>query len=140
MYKRQKYGDKEGFDLARFEISGAGFNQKEKTAEISEIRLSKGNLSLSREANGSISALSLLKQSTVKSAPPLPQPSGSAVPQATAVLPAVSPGKQAAKDFSFRLKKFQLDSFNIAVTDKTVSDKPRFTLKNSSLSLSLIHI
>jgi uncharacterized protein involved in outer membrane biogenesis len=131
-----KYGDKEGFDLARFEINGAGFNQKENTAEIAEIRLSKGNISLSREADGSISVLSLLKQSTVKPATPIPQPSVPAAALATTALPAASPGKQATQDFSFRLKKFQLDSFNIAVTDKTVSDKPRFTLKNSSLSLT----
>lgn len=129
------YGDKEGFKLGRFEISGAGFSQKDNRAEIAEIRLSKGDLSLSREADGSISVLSLLKSQPAKKA----APASSAVAAATAAQkPSAARTKQssAARELTFRLKKFQVDKFNAAFTDKTIEEKPRFTLNNTSLTLS----
>ena len=131
-----RYGDKEGLDLARFEINGVGYKQKENVAEIGDILLSKGSLSLSREADGTISLLSLLKSPTAKSA------SASHLPPVTASMKTVprlsggSPEKQQPqREFSYNLKKFQLDKFNAAFTDKTLPDKPQFTLNNTSLHL-----
>lgn len=126
-----KYGDKEGFDLARLEIGGAGYIQKTNSAVIDEIRLSKGSISLSREADGSISLLSLLKKSTAPGGPaPAPVPA-SAVPAKTA-----GTGKPVTPALSYHLKKFQLDRFNAAFTDKTRPDKPRFSLNNTAVTLT----
>jgi len=130
-----RYGDKEGVDLSRFEINGAGFNQKNNSAEIAEIKLSKGNLTLSREADGSLSLLSLLKATGSKPAVAAPPTS---IPAPAAAKPAQAdvPKKQGDKELSFVLKKFQLDKFNAAFTDKTRSEKPRFALNNTSLTLT----
>lgn len=129
-----RYGNKDGFDLARFEINGAGFKQKENMAEIGEVKLSKGNLSLSREADGTISLLSLFKSPSAKS-----NSQASVTAPAKTVLrrsDASSVKQEAKQAFSYRLKKLQLEKFNAAFTDKTFSDKPRFTLNNTSLNLS----
>lgn len=117
-----RYGDKDGFDLSRFEITNAAFNQKTNTVEVGEVRLTKGDLSLSRETDGTLSPLFLLRK---------PETSTSSAP--AAVVPA---GKQPRKELSLRLRKFVIDRFNTSVTDKTVREKPRFTLTNTSLSLS----
>jgi len=130
-----RYGDKEGFDLARLEINDAGFKQKENSAEIGEIRLSKGNLALSRETDGRISALSLLKTAPAK--PTAATPATAAAVVTAPKQPASSPRKQPGMaDFSYRLKKIQIDRFNTIFTDKTLKDRPRFALNNTSLTLS----
>ncbi|MDD2581511.1 MAG: DUF748 domain-containing protein [Desulfuromonadaceae bacterium] len=127
-----RYGDKEGLNLSRLEINDAAFSQKTNAVEIGEVKLVKGDMSLSREADGTVSILSLLKKP--QTAP------GSAVmksAQKTAGKPAAAvKGKQPAPRLSFRLKKILVDRFNVAVTDKTLREKPRFTLKNTSLSLA----
>ncbi len=130
-----RYGDKEGFDLARFEINGAGFNQKNNSAEIAEIQLSKGTLTLSRETDGSLSLLSLLKATTAKpttATPPTPAPAPATVKPAKGDIIK----KQGGKELSFALKKFQVNAFNAAFTDKSRSEKPRFALNNTSLTLT----
>ncbi|MBK5273518.1 MAG: DUF748 domain-containing protein [Desulfuromonadales bacterium] len=123
-----RYGDKEGFDVARFEVNGSGYSQKNNSIAIDEVKLSKGTLSLSREEDGSISILSLLKKNK-------PAPETSAAKPA-AIKTASAKGQQAAKDFSFRFKKILIDKFTTSFTDKTMEDNPRFTLRNTSLSLS----
>jgi hypothetical protein len=117
-----RYGDKEGFDLARFEINGAGYRQKENAVNAAEIKLSQGKLSLSRELDGSISLLSLLKK-----------PQGGAATTATRPKAAAKAGQ---KDVSFRLGKIQIDRFTTAFIDKTREERPRFVLRNTSLSLA----
>lgn len=126
-----RYGDKEGFDLKRFEISGADYYQKENTVNVSEVKLSNSSISLSREADGKISLLSLLKKSKGAAAP-----GGTKVAKATVAKRSVSPKAPKAKDFSYHLKKIQIERFNALFVDKAVSDKPRFTLNNTSLVLS----
>lgn len=121
-----RYGDNEGLDLSRFEVSGVGYRQDKNTAEAAEIRLSRGSISLSREGDGTISLLSLLKRTGGPSARPAVKHLKS---------PATSGGPQ-AKDFSFRLKKLHVEKFNAAFTDKSRPEKPRFTLTNANLILS----
>jgi flagellar motor protein MotB len=131
-----RYGDKDGLDLSRLEITNAAFNQKANVVEVGEVRLTKGDLSLSREADGTISLLSLLKKpQTVSSSAPGQSPKR-AVPHSGAAVVAVPQGNQPAKPLSFRLRKFVIDRFNASVTDKMLREKPRFTLTNTSLSLS----
>ncbi|MDD2899625.1 MAG: DUF748 domain-containing protein [Desulfuromonadaceae bacterium] len=117
-----RYGDKEGFDLARFEVANAWFRQKDNSIDVGAVTLSKGDVSLSRQADGKISLLTLLK-------PPPEKPGSTAVTQD-------QPVKKAKQELSYRVKKLQIEKFNTTFTDKTVQDKPTFTLKNSSLSLS----
>jgi hypothetical protein len=136
-----RYGDKDGFDLTRFEINGAGYNQKENSVGADEIKLSKGNVTISRETDGSLSILSLLKKQTPPLAAPgkeSQRPAASNAPAAgSATAKALSAkGEKPVKAFSFRFKKILLDRFTTAFIDKTFEDKPRFTLSNTSLSLS----
>lgn len=127
-----RYGDKESVNLSRLEINSAGFSQKANAVEIGELKLVKGDMYLSREADGKVSILSLLKK-------PQAAPGSAAMKSArkTAGKPAAAvKGKQPAPGLSFRLKKILVDRFNVAFTDKTLREKPRFTLKNTSLSLA----
>jgi hypothetical protein len=132
-----RYGDKEGFDLARLEINEAGFKQKENLLEIGGITLSKGDLSLSREANGTISALSLFTSPQAKPVSGTGQNS-LPVPAAPALSETIGSSQQQppAPKFSYRIKKLQIEKFNTAFTDKSIQDKPRFTLNNTMLSVS----
>lgn len=129
-----RYGAKEGFDLARLQVKDATFREKENRLEVGDIRLSRGNITLSREADGGISLLSLManrqKSSAVttdKTAPPLPAPAKKKAPAAS---------MKQGKPFAYRLKHFQLDGFNVAFTDKSREEEPHFTLRNTSISLS----
>ncbi|HEX9023687.1 MAG TPA: DUF748 domain-containing protein, partial [Geobacteraceae bacterium] len=129
-----RYGDREGFNLSRFEISGAGFNQKTNRLEIAGIRLARGNISLSREADNSLSPLLLLrKHDTLR---PAARKAGSPTsPQPNAPLLARKKVKP-AHEFSFSIKKLQVERFNATFTDKAVGDRPTFSLSNTSLVLS----
>lgn len=129
-----RYGTKEGFDLARLQVNEANFRQKENRLEIGDIRLSSGDISLSREKDGNILLLSLVAR---------PQGDQSGTPVKAAPLSTVTANKKnapdkskSAKPLTYRLKRFQLDVFNLAFTDKTLDEEPRFTLRNTSLTLS----
>jgi hypothetical protein len=126
-----RYGDQDGLDLSRFEISNARFNQKTNAIEVGEVRVSKGDLTLSREADGGISILSLLRKP--QTAAPAANQTTKQVSAKTAVAPQAS---KPANDLSFKLGKLLIERFNASVTDKTVRDKPRFTLTGTSLSLA----
>lgn len=117
-----RYGTKEGLELARLEVNNALFRQKENRLEIAEILLSKGDISLSREADGSISLLSLLKKQKTGIAPESRQKNKITNNKST--------------PFNYRLKRFQLDKSSLAFTDKKLEGNPRFTLRNTNLSLS----
>ncbi|HEY4744779.1 MAG TPA: DUF748 domain-containing protein [Desulfuromonadaceae bacterium] len=120
-----RYGEKEGFDLARFEVNGVGYSQKENAVEAAEIRLAQGGISFSRGTDGSMSFLSLLK-------PPAAAPAGKAAGPNT---PAPS-GRGAAGALTFRVKSVQVERFNTTFIDKSLPEKPRFTLTNTRLSLA----
>jgi hypothetical protein len=133
-----RYGEKEGFDLALLEVDGILFDQKKNRAEAASIRLSKGDISLSREPDGSISLLALLKKSTADS-----QQSTSGkvsdkkqVSHVSPVTAADSGGKNSSKPLSWSLKRFQLDRFNSSFTDKSRDGNPLFNLRNSQLILT----
>ena len=129
-----RYGKKEGFDLARLQVSGATFRQKGSSLEIDDIRLSGGEISLSREKDGNISLLSLLNReqggrsgASVKAAPL----------SSVAAKKKTAPGtSKNAKPLTYRLKRFRIDALNLAFTDRTLEEEPRFTLRNASLALS----
>ncbi len=132
-----RYGDKDGFDMTSFEVNGAGYSQKKNALEVAEIRLSKGTVSLSRELDGSMSLLSLMKKKSSAPVPPDGMRNLPAVAAAKAAAASAEPkGKQAPTAFSYQFKKILVDRLTTTFTDKTFEDNPRFTLSNTSLSLS----
>jgi hypothetical protein len=130
------YGDKERLDLSSFEITNAGFSQSGNSVDVGEIRLAKADMSLSREADGTVSILSLLRKPRSSPASAFTDSPKQTTQQAAPAPVSDSRGIQPAKEFSFRLRKLLIDSFNTTLTDKTLHDKPRFTLTDTSLSLS----
>jgi hypothetical protein len=119
-----RYGDMEGMDLARLEVTGVGYRQKKNRIDVAALTLSRGNISVSRETDGSISILSLLKKENGASPPPPEKKPG----------PAGTRG--ASGDIAYSVRQIRIDQLQAAFTDKTVPDKPRFTLRNTSLSLT----
>ena len=115
-----RYG-KESFDLARLQLSGTSFRQKENRLEIGDIRLAQGKISLTKEADGKLSIMSLFK------APSPPAPA----PKATKAKAAPK-----AKPFSYAVKQTRLERFDVSFTDKTFEEPPRFTLRNANLTLA----
>jgi len=123
-----EYGNKEGVKLALLSVTGATFGQKANQLSIDRIRLSGGEVSLSREADGKLSVQTLL----------VPQQEGPPA-AGTAAAPARKPApakQEAAKPLDYRLKQVEIDRFNIAVTDRMRPKEPRFTLRNTSLALT----
>lgn len=118
------YGNKEVFDLALLEIKGASFNQKDHRGIVDEIRLSKGSISLSKESDGSLSPLSLIRKNETGTA---------VVPSKAAVS---SKNAKVAKPLSWSVKRFQLDRFNASFTDRSRAGNPNFSLTNSMISLT----
>lgn len=114
-----RYGIKDGFDLYRFEITGTNYNQKKNMLAVGEAKLSKGDIALSREADGTISILSLLKKS----------------PSAAENKPPAK-GQQGGKELYYSVKKISINKLTTSFTDKTKVEKPRFVLSNSTMSLA----
>jgi hypothetical protein len=122
-----RYGDKEGLDLGRLEVNGAAYRQKENRLDLDDIMLARGTVSLSREADGGISLLSLLRK---------PQSAPAKQTWPTVGKTAAAKGQPTAKPFAFRIKKIRIDRLAGAFTDKTLKERPRFTLRNTSLTLA----
>lgn len=114
-----RYGSHEGFDLATLQVKDASFRQSANRLEVGEVRLSRGNLSLSREEDGTLSPLSLLAEQ--------PKPPPRKYRREAGDKP---------KEFAYRVQRLQLDGFKLAFTDKTYEEPPRFTLRNTNLTLS----
>lgn len=131
-----RYGDKDGLDLPRFEITGAGFSQKENSASIAEIRLSKGTITLSRETDGSISLLSLLKKPAAVTPAGGAAASGAAAPAVQKTKAPSGKQQKTGKEFTYRLKRVMIDRLNATFIDRSFEDQPRFTLANTVLSLA----
>jgi hypothetical protein len=122
-----RYGDKEGLELRHLEVNGAAYRQKENRLDLEDIMLAQGTVSLSREADGGISLLSLLRK-----------PRRTPAKKAAAVKKAVAAkGQEAhAKGFTYHIKKVRIDRLAGSFTDKTLKERPRFALRNTSLSLA----
>ena len=119
-----RYGTKEGFDLALLEVKGVNFSQKDNHVVIDGIRLSKGSISLSKESDGSISLLSLLKKKNT------------ATPAAPSKVAVSKTTTKETKPLSWSLKNFQLDRINASFTDRSRAENPKFSLSNSQLLLT----
>jgi uncharacterized protein involved in outer membrane biogenesis len=123
-----RYGSEEGLDLALLAVTGAQFGQNANKLSIDQIRLSRGEVSLSREADGKLSVQSLLVPQ--EKVPP-------AALSTTAPARKPAPSKQEeAKPLDYRLKRIEINRFSIAFTDRMRPKEPRFTLRDTSLSLT----
>lgn len=119
-----RYGSGDGLNLALFSVSGASYRQKENSLDMEEVRLSKGSISVSRESDGALSPLSLIRKR------------GTTAAAGQRTRAASRESQPAPRPFSYRLKHFQTDRLNLAFTDKSRKEKPRFTLRNTALSLA----
>jgi len=119
-----EYGDKDSTRLASLDLTGISFNQKENKAVIEEIRLAGGKIKLSREADGKLSALSLLKQPAPSNAKPVK-------PEPTAVK---AVAKTDQKPLAWQVKKINVTGLSTSFADKQFSEPPVFTLSNIRLS------
>ena len=124
-----EYGNKEGVKLALLVVTGATFGQKANKLSIDQIRLSRGEVSLSREADGKLSVQSLLAR------PEESRTTAAAAP-ARKTVKAAPARPEAAKPLDYRLKQVEIDRVNIAFTDRMRPKEPRFTLRNTSLALT----
>ncbi len=122
------FGTKDGAKLAALAVSGASFNQKLNRAEIGAITLNKGTVSVSREVDGSLSPLSLLVAQ--------PKPSGGAISPSLTVTTAhrVSPTKDAARPFSYLVKRISVTALNVNFKDNSFQEPPVFSLRNIRLT------
>ncbi len=118
------YGDKDGVRLSSLDITGISFSQKENRASVDEVKLGKSTLQVSRESDGKISALALLKP--VQPAAPSTQP---VVP---ATKTAVPPDK---KPFTWQVKKINGAGLGATFIDKSFSEPPRFTLSKINVGI-----
>lgn len=119
-----KYGDKDSTRLTSLDLTGISFSQKENQAAVDEIKLAGGNIKLSREADGSISALALLKQPAPSATKPgRPEPA-----------PVKAVAKAGQKSLSWQVKKINITGLSTTFADKQFSEPPVFTLSNIRLS------
>lgn len=118
------YGDKDSTRLTSLDLTGISFSQKDNQALVEEIKLTGGKIRLSREADGKISALSLLKQpatANVKQIEPKPEPVKTVV-------------KTNQKPLGWKVNKINVSGLSTTFTDKLFSEPPVFNLSNIRLS------
>ena len=118
------YGDKDSTKLSNLDLTGISFSQKDNKAAVDEIKLSGGKIKLSREVDGKLSALALLKQPAATATKPVK-------PEPTPVKPAA---KADQKPLAWQIKKINVTGLSTTFTDKQFSDPPVFTLSNIRLN------
>lgn len=118
------YGEKDGINLSRLEVTGVGFNQKQNRAEVGEVKLAKGTVAVSREADASISALSLLAAQ--------PKPAAGTPPPAPPRKKTT--GREEIKPFSYLVKQINVNGLNVSFKDKSFQEPPVFNLRNIRLT------
>lgn len=124
-----RYSNEEGVDLKMFTLTGAAFNQKSSRLDIDQIHLSGGNVSLSRNADGTISAQSLIKTKKYET-------TGRPAKGDVAEEKSPAGNKEAAKPLQYHLKHLEIDNTAAVFTDLSRPLRPRFTLRETTLSMS----
>ncbi|WP_281184063.1 DUF748 domain-containing protein [Trichlorobacter lovleyi] len=118
------YGDKDSTRLNSLDLTGISFSQKDNQATVDEIKLAGGKIKLSKESDGKISALALLK------------PADQTASKQTKSKPvaAKTTAKSATKPFSWQVKKINVAGLSTTFTDKQFTEPPVFTLSNIRLN------
>jgi uncharacterized protein involved in outer membrane biogenesis/flagellar motor protein MotB len=120
------FGAGEGVRLKELLVSGISLNLNQKKALVGSVELKGGNVILSRDSAGALSAQRLLK-------PKAPAPA--AQPGRQGKGPAK--GKQApAAPFSYRVAKISGSELGIRFTDRTKEEAPVFALSRMKFSLA----
>ncbi len=114
------YGDKDGIRLTSLDLTGISFSQKDNQATVDEIKLAGGKIKLSKELDGKISALALLKPADQTASKQAKSKSVTA--------------KTATKPFDWQVKKNNVTGLSTTFTDKQITEPPVFTLSNIRLN------
>jgi len=111
-----QYGNRDRTELSRLELANIAFSQKNNTLELKNITLGKGKISLSRETDGKISPLLLLKQ---PAAPPAA---------------AKTAGASSKKPLRYLVRQMAVNGLEISFRDKMMKSEPLFTLNDIRLT------
>jgi hypothetical protein len=121
------YGRGEGLRLKEALVNGIKVDLKGRKADVESVELKGGNLSLSRESNGTFSPEGLLS-------PKKPAPAAKARTRAPGKI--APKGKEpAAAPFSYRIGKVAGSELGIRFSDRTMEPAQLFTLSRLKFSL-----
>jgi len=110
-----KYGPRDQLRLKSLAANGINVNTKERQAKIDTIAMQRGDLAVTREADGTISLRRLLKTTTTK-----PVPAADAVP---------------GKPFTYTVQNITINGVDTTFTDQSRPTPPTFTLKGITARL-----
>ncbi len=114
-----KFAGRDGIRLPEVAVKGIGFSAKQLQALVESVAFKGGDIRLSRDENGRISAEKFVR--------------AKGKPTAKAK---TAPGK--GKAFSYRVKRVEGSGIGVAFTDRTREGDPTFPLKNLRFSLENI--
>jgi len=120
-----KFGKNEGILLKEALLSGIDVDLNQKKALVESIELKGGNLSLSQDPAGAISAQQLLKPQKAAKAPATKHPAKTAKGRARAAAP-----------FSYRIGKISGSDLGIKFTDRAKEDAPSFALSRAKFTVA----
>ena len=110
------FGNKEGFNLAEVAVEDGKVNLKEQSAVVGSVKLSGGDIRLSRQQGGQLSFERLIvKQKGAKRAPAAKGPP--------------------ATPFAYLVKRVEGENLDITFTDRTREGNPAFPLRKLRFSL-----
>lgn len=112
-----RYGKGDGTDISRIDISGIAYNRKNNRAEVAGIDIGAGAIRVSRERDGKLSPLLLLK----------PTPADAAT---TPPVPAAPP---TAPPLAYRVNSIAVKGLAVSFQDRMTDNEPRFSLSNIAL-------
>lgn len=117
------FGATDGIKLARLDLTGIGYNQQHNRAEVGEIKLAGGTVTLSRERDGSLSPQALLvaKQPDESSRSPAPEP-----PQ--------KPKKDDQQALAWLVKQINVSGLNAGFKDNSLTEPASLNLRNIRLA------
>ncbi len=122
------YGDKDKTNLKSVDLTGISFSQKENRAAVSDIRVANGTVKISREADGKISPLLILKPAKVNShkpAPPKPKTAEKSL-------------KADKKSLEWKVANIKVSGLTTIFADKIFAEPPVFRLSKINLNIANI--
>lgn len=117
------FGATDGIKLARLDLTGIGYNQRQNRAEVGEIKLAGGTVALSRERDGSLSPQALLvaKQPDETNSSSAPEP-----PQ--------KPKKDDQQALAWLVKQINVSGLNVGFKDNSLTEPASLNLRNIRLA------